>query len=347
MFLDDGSIYLNGKIAFVSLQRFRDKVCSGKVCFLCADENSEPTKEHVIPEWILRKYSLYNQSITLTNGTKHKYKDYVVSCCWKCNQLLSTNFETPISKMFEKGFEELKGYLIDGEDIRVFCWLALIFIKMHYKDNFLRMERDKRAICGSIAKDLEYDWGEMHHVYCLARSFYCDAKIEHRALGSLAIFHIKADSEGSEQFDVGDITFSNTFGIRVGDIGLIVCFGDGGAVLNKLNQLFLQKLEGPLNFPQFRELIAQFACWNLHLQNPPILSTLTDKISGTVSIVCTKLDPEPIFCEFKSEVLGSLMTTLLYSSTKNNINILDYEKRLKLCEVSFLFGSDSKFIKND
>ncbi len=347
MFLDDGSIYLNGKIVFVSLQRFRHKVCSGKVCFLCADENSEPTKEHVIPDWILRKYSLYNQSVTLTNGTRYKYKDYVVPCCWNCNQFLSKNFEKPISEVFEKGFEELKSYLISGEATRVFCWLALIFIKMHYKDNFLRMERDKRIVCGSIANDLEYDWGEMHHAYCLARSFFCDASIDYKALGSLGIFRIKLDSKEREQFDVGDITFSNTFGIRIGEVGLIACFGDGGAVLYKLNQLFLQKLHGPLNFPQFRELIAQFACCNLHLKNPPRLSTLTDKILGTVSIVCTKRDPEPIFYEFKPEILGSLMTTLLYSLMKNNVNIPDFEMRLKQGEVSFLFGNDGNFLNNE
>src|SRR5690606_26043340 len=197
----------------------------------------------------------------------------------------------------------------------------------------LRMERDKRAICGSIANDLGYDWGEMHHTYCLARSFYCDANIELKALGSLAIFCIKSDSEEREQFDVGDITYSNTFGIRIGEVGLIACFGDGGAVLYKLNQLFLQKLEGPLSFPQFRELIAQFACCNLHLKNPPRLSTITDKVLGTVSIVCTKRDPEPIFYEYKSEVLGSLMTTLLYPSMKNNVRIPDFERRLRQGEV--------------
>jgi len=346
MFLEDGSIYLNGKMVFVSLQRFRDKVCSGEVCFLCADENSEPTKEHVIPDWILRKYSLYNHSITLTNGTRFKYRDYVVPCCWKCNQLLCKNFETPISSAYENGFDGLKGYLVGGEVTRVFCWLALIFIKMHYKDNFLRMERDKRAICGSIANDLGYDWGEMHHTYSLARSFYCDASVDLKSLGSLGIFRIKSGSEDREQFDVGDITYSNTFGLRIGEIGLIACFGDGGAVLYKLNQLFLQKLEGPLSFPQFRELIAQFACCNLHLKNPPQFSTVTDKALGMVSVICTKRDPEPIFYEYKPEVLGALMSTLLYSSMKNNVSIPDFERRLRQGEISFLFGNDGNFIKN-
>jgi hypothetical protein len=347
MYLDDGSISLNGKIVFVSLKRFREIVCSGNVCFLCTDENEVPTKEHIIPDWILRKYSLHNQTITLPNGTLFKYKDYVIPCCSSCNQLLNNAFETPISLIYEKGIEGVKDYLINGEATRVFCWLALVFIKMHYKDNFLRIDRDKRIVCGSIANDLEYDWAEMHHTYCLARKFFCDANIDHDALGSLGIFSIISDDNEREPFDLWDVTFANTFGIRIGNIGLIACFGDGGAVLYKLNQLFLQKLEGKLSFPQFRELIAHFASCNLHLKNPPLFSTLTNTNSKEVSIICTKRDQKPIFHEYQPEVLGGLMYISLYHLMKNKVNIPDFAKRLKKGEASFLFANDGSFIKND
>ena len=71
--LDDGSISINGKLVFVSLKRFRDKVCEEKVCFICAEESSEPTKEHIVPDWILKRFSLYNQKIQLPNGTLLPY----------------------------------------------------------------------------------------------------------------------------------------------------------------------------------------------------------------------------------------------------------------------------------
>jgi hypothetical protein len=342
--LDDGSIWMNGRIVFVSLRRFREKVCEGKVCFVCADENVEPTKEHVVPDWILKRFSLYNQSVSLPNGTLLPYRSYVVPCCWECNQLLSQQLETPISKAFNEGFEGIKNFLVKGNGSKLFSWLALIFIKMHCKDASLPLNRDRRAMTGSIAKELEYDWGEMHHAYCLARAVYSKATVEPEALGSLAIFSVHEDPKEREPFDIGDLTFANTFAIRVGGVGVIACFGDGGAVLHKLSQLFLKDLDGKLSYPQFRELLAHFACCRLHLENPPRLSTLFNRQDSEITIACTKRDKEPEFREFDRSMLGNLMERVLYDTTKNNVDVPNYRERLRSGEMSFLFSDNGSFI---
>lgn len=344
--LDDGSISANGKIIYVSLRRFQEKVCRGEVCLICADENAESNKEHVVPKWILRKFSLYNCNITLPNGTVFKYKDYVVPCCRSCNQLLSKELETPISKAYKDGFEGINNFLTNDHEYKLFSWLALIFIKIHYKDSFLPLNQDRRLISGPISDELEYDWGSMHHTYCLARASFSKATIEPQALGSLSVFPILTDSRERELFDIGDFTFANTFAIRIDDVGIIACFGDGGSVLHKLNQLFLQKLRGKLSFPQFRELLAHFACCRLHLKNPPRFSSLPDRETGAVAIVCTERDREPEFYEFDRLVLGSLMERVLYDSMKNNVEIPDFLGRLQKGELSFLFSDNGLFIKN-
>ncbi len=233
--LEDGSISSNGKIIFVSLRRFKEKVCRELVCFVCADEMAEPTKEHVVPDWILRKFSLHNQFITLPNGTLLKYANYVIPCCWSCNQLLSRELETPISKAFNEGFEGVKNFLANGYGQKLFSWLALIFIKMHYKDNSLPANRDRRLMSGTISKEMGYDWGDMHHTYCLARTEFSKATVRPEALGSLGIFSILRDSKEREPFDIGGFTFANTFSLRIDDVGVIACSGDGGAVLYKVN----------------------------------------------------------------------------------------------------------------
>lgn len=319
-------------------------MCGGTVCFLCAEEHEELTREHVVPGWVLNRFSLYDRLVALPNGTFLPYRSYVVPCCLACNQLLSRELETPISEAFGEGIDGVEKFLTSGNGARLFTWLALIFIKMHYKDAFLLLDRDRRSSTGSIAKELEYDWGEMHHAYCLARSVFSKAALDSKALGSLAVFSILEEPEERESFDLGDVTFANTFSIRLGGVGVIACFGDGGAVLYKLSQLFLKDICGRLAFPQFRELVAHFACCRLHLKNPPEFSTLLDGAGSEVSISCTKRDPEPEFYELDKGIFGGLMERILYDSTKGMVDVPDYYNRLVKGDISFLFADDGEFI---
>jgi hypothetical protein len=64
--LDDGSVIDdNGKLIFFSTQRFVNDICLGHCCFICgAAPSSVPfNDEHVIPEWVLRRFGLFSKSI--------------------------------------------------------------------------------------------------------------------------------------------------------------------------------------------------------------------------------------------------------------------------------------------
>lgn len=345
--LDDGSLVdSEGRIIFVSLKRFQERVCEGSVCFLCADERACITREHVIPDWILRRFELYDKAMRLPNGTLIQYRNYVVPCCESCNGLLSKELETPISHAFAKGFEGVKRFLENGGRTKMFFWLALIFIKIHYKDKSLLLNRDRRSKTGSIAEECGYDWGDMHHAYCLARAPYSGASVQSEALGSLAVFSMAPPISEAEAFDVGDLTFAHTFAIRIGDVAVISVFGDGGAVLFTLNQLILQRLEGNLNFCQFRELLAHFACCRLHLKNPPDFATVFDPLSpDNVEVICSKRDLMPEFYQAEEGVLGKILEHVLYEATKNSVDIQNFRERLAKGELSFLFAEDGSFIK--
>jgi hypothetical protein len=150
-----------------------------------------------------------------------------------------------------------------------------------------------------------------------------------------------------EAFDVGDLTFAHTFGIRIDDVAVISVFGDGGAVLFTINQLILQRLEGNLSFPQFRELLAHFACCRLHLKNPPDFATVSDPLSPDhVEIICSKRDSMPEFHEAEEGVLGKILENLLYEATKNSVDIPNFREKLRKGELSFLFAEDGSFINN-
>jgi hypothetical protein len=93
----------SGNIIFFSYERFLTDICEGDNCFMCgaSPKDKEFNEEHVIPKWVLRKYGLFKQAITLPNGVSLRYDKYTVSCCKKCNSYLGATIEEPIRKATE------------------------------------------------------------------------------------------------------------------------------------------------------------------------------------------------------------------------------------------------------
>lgn len=71
----DGSLLRDDRVIYFSYKRFVQDIVQGNRCFICG-ANPELTifnDEHVIPDWILRRYGLHNRVITLPNQTQFKY----------------------------------------------------------------------------------------------------------------------------------------------------------------------------------------------------------------------------------------------------------------------------------
>jgi hypothetical protein len=63
---EDGSIVDRaGKIIYFSTQRFVDDICLGNCCFICGAKPEEKpfNNEHILPEWLLRRYDLFARTI--------------------------------------------------------------------------------------------------------------------------------------------------------------------------------------------------------------------------------------------------------------------------------------------
>src|SRR5262245_49103738 len=56
-------------------------------CFLCASPIIDGlyTLEHVVPAWAQRRYNLWDQRLTLLNGTDIPYRHVTIPCCDDCN----------------------------------------------------------------------------------------------------------------------------------------------------------------------------------------------------------------------------------------------------------------------
>ena len=157
----DGSVLdTDGRVIFFSTRRFVKDIALGACCFLCgaAPGSKVFNDEHILPRWLLKRYNLFNETITLPNGQTRTYSTHKIPCCEECNSLMGREVEKPLSKLLEGGCDAINDNIRDGGLLKVFVWMALIFLKSHLKDRALRMNLDQREGVETIAAALDYDW---------------------------------------------------------------------------------------------------------------------------------------------------------------------------------------------
>lgn len=271
----DGSIEDEaGKVLFFSTTRFTNDICLGRCCFVCGAQPGSKVfnDEHVIPEWVLRKFDLFNRSITLPNNMTIKYDRFKVPCCQDCNSLMGRQIEERISKVVNAGPEAIRKHIADGNALEFFVWLGLIFLKTHLKDREFRIHLDLRKPDDRIG-DL-YNWDELHHLHCVTRCFMNGAIIEKEVFGSLGVFAAKTEGS-SDEFDYGDLVAAQTVLLRLGDVALVATFNDAcGALQGAMPRI--ERIDGPLSEIQAREVMVDFAFMNLSLLERPRFYTEID-----------------------------------------------------------------------
>ncbi len=343
---EDGSILdKNDRVVFFSVERFISDICMGNCCFICGAKPSETqfNDEHVLPEWILRKYSLFSKTINLPNETLYKYAQYKIPCCADCNSLMGRVFEKPIREMTEKGYQEFVNYISKHGFSFLLQWLAIIFLKTHLKDKQLRSKLDIRKGGGKISDD--YDWEELHHIHCVARSFYTKCELDPKIQGTLVILPAKVSNE-FEQFDYLDLYMAKTMLLRLDDIAIVHVLNDSCAVIN-LHRDVLKKISRPLSHLQLRELTATFAYSNLDLKERPDFYSNFNHNSATCRIEANL--PERFeFDEFDTDIYGSIMIHCF----KDYLNLLpqpdkgSVESYMRKGRYSFLFDEAGNLINN-
>jgi hypothetical protein len=264
----DGSVVdSNGRVLYFSFDRFMSEIVQGNRCFICgvSPDAVSFNDDHVLPDWILRRFELHGRKMQLPNATLCDYRHFKISCCEDCNSLMGDVFENPIREMFNSGYPGFTEELNKRSLAFLFKWLALIFFKMHLKDKNIRLERDLRK------EDLRvgeiYSWEELHHIHCISRSFYSGAVIEPTAAGSILVLPAKVRRH-IETFDFLDLHFPQTILLRIDDIAVLAVMNDRCAGLTVWEDR-IRKISAPLSPLQLREFAALFAYTNVKLSPRP------------------------------------------------------------------------------
>jgi hypothetical protein len=262
---DESVLDRDGKIIFFSLERFISDIANGDCCFICgAQHGSVPfNDEHVVPNWILRRFELHRRLIEVPNNNEFRYAGLTVPCCVTCNAEMGEGFENPMSALFAGGFDAVSRHVREIGPWDLFRWMALIFLKAHLKNKYLNYHRDNRKGDMKIAEI--HSWEELHHLHCVARSFYSGAKLDMDVMGSLCVFPAKVRSH-FEGFDFIDLTAAQTMLLCIGDVAIIAVFDDSQAALSVAHDEFERQIGGPLSPLQLRELAAKLASINLQVE---------------------------------------------------------------------------------
>lgn len=338
----------SGKLVYFSLERFVRDVCLGDCCFICGARPTDVpfNDEHVIPDWILRRYDLFAQSVTLPNGTSFRYDRYKVPCCAACNSRMGDVIEKPIRELIDDGYDAVNAYQGQHGILKFYVWMGLTFLKTHLKDRTLRAHLDARKGTVPLAEDLRYDWARLHYLHTLIRCFATDAEIHPTALGSFVA--IRVQQEPNEQpFDFGDLYSAQTIMLRLGDLAFLAAFNDAGGAAQFLKQR-LGRITGPVSSIQLRELAAELAFLNVHLKEHPELTSSFDLKQKRHRIMGKPVLPELLPLDYA--VRGKLMHYLFKSNLGNmksyTFSEAELEQQMLAGRLTFLFDANGAFFKD-
>lgn len=344
---NDGSIIdADGKILFFSLERFVNDIGKGDCCFICGKARSagDFNDEHVMPEWVLRKYNLFSGTIGLKNEAKIRYDRYKVPCCIDCNSLMGRELEDPMSRIVAGGHEAVANHVTQNGAMLLFVWMAVIFIKAHLKDKELRYERDLRKESGSISDGL-YTWEELHHVHCVARLFYTNNRFSSNSFGSFLLFPAKSELV-PDHFDFVDLTHFQSMMIRMDDIALFAVFNDSCGAINGFMPMS-DRIQGPLSQLQLREVLSHLSFLNYSLKIRPRHSTRINS-DGSIEIVSEVPTNFELVEELDYGIFGALMWELLKDQLSKlqarNMSQTDFHDRVRAGQWTFLFDENQNFI---
>jgi len=218
-------------------------------CFLCGtlvDEEGS-TREHVFPKWLQRKFDLWNQQLSLLNGTLIPYRQLTIPCCVDCNTGPLSQMEDEVRSGVEGGYHSWKGL----SDLRLFQWAGKLMFGILFKE--ISLEHDRKARTGDTIlppKSLD-DFSTLHD---LLQSIRVTTRFEGGPIFSVIALPLHR-LDGLE-FDFADSIVDNVVAIKMGNVGVIASLMDAG-LANSFMEPIVKALDGtPLHPIQFDELLA-------------------------------------------------------------------------------------------
>lgn len=263
-----------------------------KKCFFCKINDSD-SEEHVFPKWLQRKYNLWDQRLTLKNGTTFPYKDIRIPCCSDCNSIYLSKIENEV-KLWLEGDS-----IIDEQ--KLFVWLLKIMYGLHYKELFLKTNiRDKNS--DKIVKPEEvFERASLNAFLYTALD-----RVRFSNFTPYSIFIYRLENANLDEYFYIDEPYKLYSCIQLGNIGIICSFQDDGYIkkhIELVNEITLNETINKFKFAEIANLVLDLKCRMKMLPN--YLVTLHN---GKYTFSIQDTDPKEIFKDFN---ISNFMNNML------------------------------------
>jgi hypothetical protein len=254
---------------------------------------------------------------------------------------MAEEFDRPISALLSDGYGDVAARITGDAPRQLFLWLALIFLKVHLHNRRLRFHLNPKN--GSAMMAEAYDWPSLHHIHCIARSFYTGAKLVSPVIGSFAILPAMP-LRGRGDFDFCDLHVPQTILLQLGEVALFAVLNDCRIVISMQADL-LSRIEAPLSPLQLREIFAALAYTNLRLKERPRFHSSFDTVSAEYVITATV--PDPVVLEdHDPNRFGNLLFHLVrdYLKLVPELEREAQEQNIRSGKYSYVWGSNGEFL---
>lgn len=247
-----------------------ESIVSGR-CFLCGGPPTAGKGEHVFPRWLQKRFDLWDQKLTLLNGTRIPYREIRVPACVDCNSRVLGKTETYVSG--------LRGSTVSkwshSHSFEVGRWLSKILIGILVKEASLLHDRSSPEL-GVIFPPEEI--AELILLHLLVQSWR--KTIRFQSLHTvhpftLYVYEIEKDHDFAD-FNLSTNLLGKSLCMRFGDLGF--AFVADGGLQHEMGEfgpydLGFQKLH-PVQFDElaarvhYKSVLRDATHFYVHSENP-------------------------------------------------------------------------------
>lgn len=153
------------------------------------------------------RFNLWNQKITIPNGTQITYKQLIIPACNDCNNIVFGKLEQKMK--YSK-----------ASDIEIWQWANKIHFGLWYKDGILNYDRKKPGVkISDVYQANDVLKQSRHFLLCVRGGFNCDPN----PFGSVFTFEF----EEEQPFNFVHLLSSSSIYICLGNVAYIIFVTDG------------------------------------------------------------------------------------------------------------------------
>lgn len=194
---------------------------TGGKCFACGGDPTTGQGEHVVPRWVQRRFDLFDQMLTLLNGTRLPYRQLTIPCCEKCNNGFLRDIEDAVIRFLTRpDFNDLRSRMALGR------WLSKVFIGLLVKETSLLVDRADPSKGTILSKDFLDEFRHALFILQSARKPTTFHSMHGPHPFTLYMYRIEQDEDFGD-FDLSTNLFGQSIAIRLGPVGMVFV-NDGG-----------------------------------------------------------------------------------------------------------------------